>query len=91
MAKFNYYLGGAASSWLLALMVVAAELYEPFKTALTNVFGHHWIGKMVAVALSFVAFGFLIKGKPSDAKIGWYSVVGSLAAIFLFFLGGYFI
>ena len=31
MAKFNFYLGASASSWLLAILVISAELIVPFK------------------------------------------------------------
>ncbi len=89
MKKFNFYLGAAASAWLLALLVIAAELSEPFKTLLKTAFGHHWVGKAVIIAIAFVAFGLLLKGKRlgkySDDSMGWYSVLGSLAVILLFY------
>lgn len=91
MSKFNFYLGAAASAWLLAALVIAAELAEPFKTYLKTLFWHHWIGKAVIVTLAFLVFGFLLKektsvGEYSDDKIAWYSVLGSLIAIFLFYI-----
>ena len=90
MAKFNFYLGAAASALLLAILVIIAELIVPFKDWLKATFGHHWIGKAVIITLAFLAIGFLTKNKKSlanlsDGKIEWYSVIASLIAIFLFF------
>jgi len=90
MTKFNFYLGAAASAWLLAILVIIAELVEPFKTLLKDIFMHHWIGKGVLITLAFLAVGFLLKNKTSlgkipDDKLAWYSVLGSLIVIFLFF------
>ena len=84
--KFNFYLGAAASAWLLAILVIVAELAAPFKTLLQTLFGHHWIGKAVIVALVFVAAGFLVKEKKPHEKLAWYSAVGSMAVIFLFYV-----
>ena len=91
MAKFNFYLGAAASAWLLAILVIVSELISPFKTFLANVFTHHWIGKAVIVHLAFVVFGFLLQNKKSilnfsDEKAAWYSTIASLIVIFLFFI-----
>lgn len=91
MAKFNFYLGAAASSWVLAILVIVAELYEPFKNLLKSIFTHHWIGKAAIVALVFLVFGFMLKNKKSifniqDNKLAWNSMLGSLAIIFLFFI-----
>ena len=90
MAKFNFYLGAAASAWLLAILVIVSELISPFKTFLANAFTHHWIGKAVIVYSAFVVFGFLLQNKKSilnfsDEKAAWYSMLGSLIIIFLFF------
>lgn len=87
--KFNFYLGAAASSWLLAVLVIAAELSEPFKTLLKTIFTHHWIGKAVIITLAFIAFGFVLPEKKSrnqDKDVAWYSVLGSLIIIFLFYV-----
>ena len=85
--KFNFYLGAAASSWLLAIMVITAELYAPFKSLLASAFGHHWIGKAAIVALAFVAAGFLLKRtKDSDESLAWHSILGTLAVIFAFYV-----
>lgn len=91
MTKFNFYWGSAVSSWLLVILIVAAELYEPFKNLLKSVFTHHWIGKGVIIALAFLVFGFLLRdknsvGKFSDEKIAWFSVIASLTVILLFFI-----
>ncbi len=89
--KFNHYLGVTAASWLLAMLVIAAELYSPFKDILKATFGHHWIGKVVLVAAAFIAFGLLVKekktiwGQPAN-KFAWNSVRGSLIVILLFYI-----
>ncbi len=95
MTRFNLYFGAAASAWLLAILVIAAELIEPFKNFLKAVFIHHWIGKGVIITIAFLVFGFLLKNKSSigtfsDEKIAWYSVLGSLIVIFLFFIMEFF-
>lgn len=91
MRKFNFYFGAAASSLLLAILVIAAELSASFKALLTNVFSHHWLAKLVLVVLAFIAVGFLLGNKDKalglkDESIGWYSVLLSIAVIFLFYL-----
>lgn len=91
MKKFNYYCGAAASTWALVVLVIAAELSEPFKALLTAVFTHHWIGKAVIVSLTFVAAGFLIEEKKVHEKAAWYSAIGSLLAILAFFIMKFFI
>ena len=90
MIKFNFYLGATVSAWLLVILIVIAEFIVQFKTFLASTFGHHWIGKAVIVTFAFLAFGFLLKnrnsiGDLSDDKLAWYSVLGSLIVIFLFF------
>lgn len=96
MKKFNFYLGAAVSAWLLAILVIVAELAGPFKTLLKTTFSHHWIGKAVIITLAFILFGFLLKernsiGKFSDDDVAWYSVLGSLIVIFLFYVIEFFI
>ncbi len=86
MRRFNLYIGEAASAWVLAISVVLAELIAPFKTFLQTTFTHHWVGKVVLVTLAFLLFGFLSKEKSSDEKTAWYSVIGSLSLILLFYL-----
>lgn len=95
MAKFNFCLGAAASAWLLAVLVIAAELAEPFKNFLKSTFSHHWVGKGAIITLAFLIFGVLLKDKNSigniqDDKLAWYSMIGSLSVIFLFFVIEYF-
>ena len=95
MKKFNPYNGTFAASTLLAALVIAAELYAPFKTFLASVFTHHWIAKAVLVAAAFIIVGFACKkdelfGVKSE-KISWYSILGSLAIIFLFYIIEFFI
>ena len=89
--KFNHYLGAAVAAWLLAIMVVVAELFAPFKDFLIATFSHHWIGKAVIVALAFVIGGFLLGGKNPISKyssedVAWYSTLGGLAAILAFYV-----
>lgn len=96
MVNFNFYLGASVASWLLTIMVIAAEMIEPFKSFLKSIFGHHWIGKAVIITLVFIVFGFLLKGRSSignfpNEKVAWYSMIGSLAAIFLFYLVDFFV
>ncbi len=95
MAKFNFCFGTAASAWMLLILVVAAELMEPFKTLIKTIFGHHWIGKAIIMALAFLVFGFLLGNEksiknPRQDKIAWYSMLFSLIAILLFFVIEYF-
>lgn len=93
MKKFNFYNGAFAASTLLAILVIVAELAKPFKTLLAAVFSHHWIGKAVLITIAFAIFGFFyeknIFGMDSK-KLSWYSVLGSLIIIFLFFVIHYF-
>ena len=89
--KFNFHFGAAASSWLLALLVITAELAPPFKDFLKATFGHHWIGKTLIVAIVFFLTGILLAnknsiGKYKDEQLSWYSVLGSLAVILLFYI-----
>lgn len=88
--KFNFYNGAFAASTLLAVLVIAAELAKPFKAFLGSVFGHHWIGKAVLIAIAFIIVGFVYKkdelfGIDSE-KISWYSTLGCLVIIFLFYI-----
>lgn len=91
MTKFSFYFGATASAWLLAILVIVADLYEPFKNLLKSAFSHHWIGKAVIITVAFLMFGFLLRNKASlgsisDERLAWYSMLGSLMAIFLFFI-----
>ena len=90
MKKFNPYNGISAASTLLAILVILAELVSPFKAFLASVFTHHWIAKAVLVAAAFVIVGFAYKKDKlfniGSGKIAWYSTLGSLATIFLFYI-----
>ncbi len=91
MKRFNFYLAASVSAWLLAALVMASELVGPFKELLKALFTHHWVGKVLVVTAVFVVSGFLLSEKKSvgtfqAADAAWYSVLGSLGAIFLFFL-----
>ncbi len=90
MKKFNFYNGAFAASSLLAILVIAAELVQPFKAFLASVFSHHWIGKGVLITVAFVIVGYTYKknelfGHKSE-KVSWYSTLGSLIIIFLFYI-----
>ncbi len=89
--KLNFYSGTSVSAWLLTALVIVAELVEPFKESLKTVFTHHWIGKGILIIIAFIVFSLLLKEKETDEKVSWYSVIGSFAVIFLFYLIHYFI
>ena len=94
MAKFNFYLGATASSWLLAILIIAAELYGPFKNLLKSTFSHHWIGKGIWATILFVVvasgYYFIKKIDTSDSTtrfmraLAWTLIFGALT-LFLFF------
>jgi len=86
MEKLNYFFAVTVTSWLLALMIITAEFYSPFKDLLKAVFTHHWIGKIAILIVVFLLVGFLFKEKQSSEKTAYYSAVGSLAVILLFFV-----
>ncbi len=91
MKKLNMFAGAAVASWLLAAMVIAAELVAPFKSLLAAVFTHHWIGKVVIVSIAFFAAGCIMKKNKSFLgmkleKAAWYSSVLSLVAILVFYV-----
>ncbi len=89
LTKLNLYLGAAASSWALAILVIAAELSAGLKGLLASAFTHHWIGKAVLVALVFILSSYLLRNRKTSAKdeaVAWYSAIGSLAVIFIFYL-----
>lgn len=84
--KLNYYLGITVSSWLLTIMVIAAELYSPFKDLLKSVFTHHWVGKIAIMITVFLIVSFLFKDKKVSDKTAFYSVICSLIVILGFFV-----
>ena len=92
--KFNYYTSITASSLLLAVIVIAAELIAPFKSLLASIFSHHWVGKAVIIPAVFILAGFYYdKNKLFGKKIehiAWYSTLLSISVIFLFFIIHYF-
>ena len=85
--RFNYYLATAVSAWLLAALVIVSQLVPPFKNVLAAVFTHHWVAKAIIITAAFIAAGFVDR-KVSE-KAAWYSMLGSLAAIGLFFVVEY--
>ena len=94
---FHFALGATVSAWLLALLVVGAELAPAFKEWLKAVFWHHWIGKVAVTLGAFIVVGMLFS-RARIRKIfsvdvdraAWWSVLGSLAAILLFYIWAYF-
>ncbi len=92
---FNFHLGIAASSLLLAILVIGGELFAPLKDLLKNVFTHHWIGKAVIISLVFFIAGYLARnreaGKIPDEELAWKSTLASIAAIFAFYIIHYFL
>ena len=86
MTKFNFYLGGSVSAWLLTILIITAELFAPFKAFLKSTFTHHWIGKAVIITLAFIISGFLMREKETNEKVAWYSTLSSLLIIFLFYI-----
>lgn len=88
--KFNFYNAGFAASALLAVLVLASELSKPFKDFLESIFTHHWVAKAILVAIAFVSLGYLLKKDKlfniESEKLAWYSTLGSLAIIFLFYV-----
>ena len=91
--KFNFYLGASVSSWVLTLLIIATEFSTSFKTTLASTFSHHWIGKAVITALIFFILGYVFRQseKYSTDRIAWYSVVGSLIIISLFYTVVFFV
>ena len=94
MKEFNYYFGGFAATIALTLSVILTELFDPFKSFLASIFTHHWIGKIVLVAIVFVIFGFASQKNELFGKnigdVAWKSVIWSIIIIFLFYLLYYF-
>lgn len=88
--KFDLYLGAMTSALTLVVLVIAAELAEPLKEILKILFWHHWIGKGIIVYLVFLVSGLIGGSRKysnySNDRIAWYSVLGSLALIFAFYL-----
>ncbi len=88
--KFDLYLGATASALMLAVLVIAAELADPLKEILRTLFWHHWVGKGILVTLVFLSSGLIGGSRKysnySNDSIAWYSVLGSLALIFAFYL-----
>lgn len=90
-SKFSFYNGLTFSAWLLTIMVIASELFAPFKDLLKTLFTHHWVGKGVIITVAFILFGFLLRekesiGSMSSEKAAWYSTLASLIVILLFFI-----
>ena len=95
MRKFNFYFGGFAATIVLTLSVILTELSEPFKSFLESIFIHHWIGKIILVAIVFVVFGFASQKKELFGKnmgdVAWKSVILSIIIILLFYIAYYFL
>ena len=95
MKKFNYYSGIFYASSILTIIIILAEFLSPLKSFLASIFSHHWIGKIVLTAVIFLIFGFLYKDKKLfgalQEKAAWYATLGSLIAIFIFYIIHFFI
>ncbi len=96
MRKFNVYAAATISAWLLFILVIAAELYGPFKLLLAGVFSHHWIAKGIIVTLAFVLSGFFLKKritlpKHSEEQTAFRSVLAALLLIFAFYVLEFFV
>ena len=99
MRKFNVYAATTISSWLLFILVLAAELYAPFKLLLVSLLFHHWIAKGVIVALAFVGSGFFLKRKivvniitkHTEEQTAFHSVIAVLLLILLFYVIEFFV
>ena len=103
MNRLKLVFASSIASIVAVLFVVVvtiwAELAAPFKDALKNLSGHHWITKSIGVMLIylivFAAIVFLRKEvRPETARrsvgwLMWMSVIGILA-IFLFYAWHYF-
>jgi len=88
--KFNFYNAGFVASTLLAILVLASELSTPFKDFLASILTHHWVAKGILIAVAFVIAGYWLKQNKlfniESEKLAWYSTLGSLAVIFLFYI-----
>ncbi len=96
MRKLNLYLGAAASSLLLSILVILGELLKPFKNFLASIFTHHWVAKIVLITLAFIIFSFFLGNKNKifgfkDADAAWYSTLAATIAILLFYVMEYFL
>lgn len=40
--------------WLIVVMTILSELSEPFKLAIAQLGGHHWVGKGVTAVVVFI-------------------------------------
>lgn len=78
--------------WLIVGMTLLTEVSAVFKSFLTNLVGHHWVGKsVIAVAALIVLYVFFRKSKEhSNVLRGVSFVTFNVAAggslIFLFFV-----
>ena len=73
--------------WLIVAMTLLTEVSAEFKSFLIQLAGHHWIGKSILAAATFVMFYFLFRKSKESKNIlgGVFLVVGSVI------LGGFII
>ncbi|HLD13017.1 MAG TPA: hypothetical protein VJB87_05520 [Candidatus Nanoarchaeia archaeon] len=88
MKSFNYTLAASISGWLLTIMVLISELYEPFKTLLANTFTHHWVGKIIITLAVYIIIGMFTK---KDYAHAYRDNITSMSIILLFYVIHYFV
>jgi len=76
---------------LIAVATIGSELSVPFKQLLSNIGGHHWVGKSV-LSVVFFASLYLVFSKVSDQRLALRdtgiligTVVISVLAILIFY------
>lgn len=89
MRRFNAAAGTAAAATLLALLVLGAELVPAFEGLLGVLFWHHWIAKLVLVALALLVTGYATQAKSVRGvlmeRCAWCAMLVSMAVIFVFY------
>ncbi len=86
MKKFNAYLATKYSSILLAVMVIAGELYKPFKTAIASITGHHWKTKAIIIPISYLVIGLMGKKKISSKNALTWVVISLFVILAYYFI-----
>lgn len=82
---------------VLVVVIVAAELFSPFKNFLAGLTGHHWTAKGVLGVILFILLTFLFNLKGSDDDLNKNitktisTAVTGIVVLFLFYIIHYFI